>query len=215
MKPVAVTLDIIQGEEKAFMGLLLPVLNVCVEKLKNTKEKNLIHCEPLVDALLVGISSRFCTQLDDLELILASAFHPQFKLSWYKGDELNRKRIMDTMTRLVNEKLVVETQLSNSSSDSEDNFESFFNHLMRASSKSNEGARLVKNYLESPLSTTLPCPSVFPCKPFVELFISYNTPIPSSAAVERMFSLGKDVLKPKRASLSDDHFEMLVFLKGK
>ena len=26
---------------------------------------------------------------------------------------------------------------------------------------------------------------------------------------------GKDVLKPKRSSLRDDNFEMLVFLKGK
>ena len=43
-----------------------------------------------------------------------------------------------------------------------------------------------------------------------ELFVKYNTAIPSSAAVERLFSLGKDVLKP-RSGVSDEHFEMLVF----
>ncbi|KAG7173141.1 hypothetical protein Hamer_G008669 [Homarus americanus] len=47
-----------------------------------------------------------------------------------------------------------------------------------------------------------------------ELFIKYNTPIPSSVAVERMFSMGKDVLRPKRSKMSDKHFEMLVFLWG-
>jgi hypothetical protein len=48
----------------------------------------------------------------------------------------------------------------------------------------------------------------------VKLFVQYNTTIPSSAAVERIFSTGKDILKPKRASLSDKNFERLMFLKG-
>ena len=47
-----------------------------------------------------------------------------------------------------------------------------------------------------------------------QLFICYNTALPFSAEVERMFSTGKDILKPKRAGLSDEHFQMLTFLKG-
>ena len=46
------------------------------------------------------------------------------------------------------------------------------------------------------------------------LFIKTNTAIPSSAAIERVFSTAKDILKPKRAGLSDTHFEMLLFLKA-
>ena len=42
----------------------------------------------------------------------------------------------------------------------------------------------------------------------------YNTTLPSSAVVKRLFSLGKGILKPKRCGLSDEHFEMLAFLKG-
>ena len=45
------------------------------------------------------------------------------------------------------------------------------------------------------------------------MFIHSNTAIPSSAAVERLFSVGKDVLKPKRSGLTDQHFKMLVFFK--
>ena len=48
----------------------------------------------------------------------------------------------------------------------------------------------------------------------VSLQFQYNTTLPSSAAVERLFSLGKDILKPKRCGLSDEHFEKLAFLKG-
>ena len=29
-----------------------------------------------------------------------------------------------------------------------------------------------------------------------------------------LFSMDKDILKPKRSGLSDEHFEMLAFLKG-
>ena len=48
----------------------------------------------------------------------------------------------------------------------------------------------------------------------VDLFIRYNTAIPSSAAVERLFSNGKDILTAKRAKLSDANFERLMFMKG-
>ena len=39
------------------------------------------------------------------------------------------------------------------------------------------------------------------------LFIKFNSPLPSSAAIERLFSLGKVMLKPKRSSLTDEHFD--------
>ena len=48
----------------------------------------------------------------------------------------------------------------------------------------------------------------------VSLLFHYITTLPSSAAVERLFSLGNDILKPKRCGLSDEHFEILAFLKG-
>lgn len=43
--------------------------------------------------------------------------------------------------------------------------------------------------------------------------IPHMDQIPSYTALERVFSLGKDVLKSKRSGLSDSHFKMLVFLK--
>ena len=46
------------------------------------------------------------------------------------------------------------------------------------------------------------------------MFIKYNTPLPSSAAVERLFSKGSDVLRAKRSSLTADNFETLLFIRG-
>ena len=45
------------------------------------------------------------------------------------------------------------------------------------------------------------------------MFNHSNTSLLPSAAIERFFSVGKDVLKPKRGGLTDQHFEMLVFFK--
>jgi len=48
----------------------------------------------------------------------------------------------------------------------------------------------------------------------MKLFAKFNTAIPSSAAVERQFSIGKDILRAKRATLSDANFEKQMFMKG-
>ena len=45
------------------------------------------------------------------------------------------------------------------------------------------------------------------------LFIKYNTTLPSSAAVERLFLLSSGILTAKPASLTSRNFQKPVFLK--
>ena len=54
---------------------------------------------------------------------------------------------------------------------------------------------------------------VFHRRAWVEVFLKYNTGIPSSAAIERVFSVGSDVMEPKRGTLSSENFERLVFIR--
>ena len=48
----------------------------------------------------------------------------------------------------------------------------------------------------------------------MNLLIKYNTPLPISAAVERIFSIGGDILRAKRSALTAFNFEQLIFMKG-
>ena len=47
-----------------------------------------------------------------------------------------------------------------------------------------------------------------------EVFMQYDTPLPSSAAVERLFSLASKVYAPRRNRFSDSVFEKLVILNA-
>jgi hypothetical protein len=71
----------------------------------------------------------------------------------------------------------------------------------------------ISRFFQSKTTNDLRClDSSFPY--IRKLFIQLNTGLPSSAAVERLFSLGGRVLTPMRTQLSDQRFESLVFLRS-
>jgi hypothetical protein len=50
--------------------------------------------------------------------------------------------------------------------------------------------------------------------PLLELYLKMNTPLPSSAPVERLFSLAGRIFVPLRANLKDETFSQLLFLRA-
>ena len=88
MAPVAVALDQIQGEKQCYLGCLIPTLIVTKKKLIDLKTNaNLQFCDPLVNTLLDAIDKRFSSTFEDEEYLLATAFHPKFRLMWMRAFE--------------------------------------------------------------------------------------------------------------------------------
>lgn len=59
MKPIAKSLDILQGDKIVSIGYLLPTLCAIKKSLNNMKAENqLKYCLPLVDVLLNKINTR-------------------------------------------------------------------------------------------------------------------------------------------------------------
>jgi len=46
------------------------------------------------------------------------------------------------------------------------------------------------------------------------VFVQYNTTLPSSAAVKRLFSVGRQIATAKQNQLSNGNFEKLLLLKA-
>ena len=93
MAPVANALYHIQGEKQGYLGCLIPTLIVVKNKLLGLQRTgNLRFCIPLVDSLILALNKRFDDTFVDDECVLATAFHPKFRLKWMGASDKRHKR---------------------------------------------------------------------------------------------------------------------------
>ena len=59
VEPLAITLDGLQGDEHCYYGMLLPKLTQLRYRLEKLQMSTLQYCGALVNALLVGLTTRF------------------------------------------------------------------------------------------------------------------------------------------------------------
>ena len=100
----------------------------------------------------------------------------------------------------------VEHELGNPSKKRKKDFYNCFKAAPRLPCVTSE----VDNFLNEDSAST---DSILKYPNLVKMFVQYNTALPSSASVERLFSVGGQIFKPTRNRLSDSKFEMLLFLK--
>ncbi|XP_061471505.1 uncharacterized protein LOC133379722 [Rhineura floridana] len=219
MEPLAQSLDILQRENGMFMGYLLPTLCNLDRKLEGLENKpeSYTYCFQLLRGVREALRKRFAAIWEDKRLLLAACLHPRFKLDWLESCQATTHTNKYTMEALLKAeiKMGVLNEDSDQSSDKDqegdDLEDDFFNFLPQGKKSAVDTAEeeLVR-YLRSPsrkVSSLHGFPRVLRC------FLQHNTGMPSSAAVERLFSTGGNVMTVKRHSLSDMLFEHLVLLR--
>ena len=236
--PIAKALDMLQGEYQAYFGTLLPTIFVARDNLQALiDEANLKYCKDLAKALLRGLMKRFDHLICDQKCQLATAFHPIFRnLGWLpteKHDILKKK-----MQTLVAEKLkktaekgplnsadvthnIGEAEVTSSTTGAVPGVPAYYLSLLgtltakgRRDIYEVNAKKIIETWTGTPVSSTMLDTDFLREQSLIDLFIEYNTPVPSSAGVERLFSQGGDILRPKRSSLKDERFNMLMFMRG-
>lgn len=226
MEPIASALDFLQGDKYSCFGHVLPVLLQMKQQLE--KLGHLHFCKILRDTLLTALNKRFgsiidLTNTNSQYYILATVTIPKLKLKWLAmSDCSNSKEFCENV-------LIEEAQsflckdinnVEKSSSESEE--DTFFSFLH--DKNVNLHTDITTSDSTKPLDVKVQCLTYLSDKskdlntldkyPIIKkMYIKYNTLLPSSAPIERIFSAGQQILTPRRNNLSDNNFECLMFLK--
>jgi len=224
MEPLAIALDKLQAEKSCFLGYVTPT--IISLRLILIQQTNLIYCRQLALSIIKSLETRF-NFVFDLEnikskpYIIASISHPRFKLSWVPGRYLTYcKNIFLSECNFMNSLTNSDSNsIENDSAGSDDEFYGILTQNKYSIDCS--AADSVQLNVDSTNGVTVQALSYLDSKNkdldmlntfsvVKKLFLKYNTTLPSSAPVERLFSSGSQILTPRRNRLQDKTFEMLL-----
>src|SRR5436190_14150468 len=141
---------------------------------------------------------RFSTLFEKNDLIIASCLHPKFKLNWINGKE--KKLAKNYLKNVLGIRSIDRSRRYH------DDFFAFNQQTKEVESAQEELYRFFKSN-NCGITTLNDYPAI------KKLFIKYNTALPSSASVERMFSVGGSVIMPQRGHFLDNIIEYQILLK--
>ena len=179
------------------------------ESFEPTATQGLIACRPHIQNMIRSLSTRVEGMLEKRENTLAAILLPAFKMDWVE-DEIKRLlyRIM-LKQEFQSIDMANDSNQAQSYGGSESKRSSFFKFKRPSSVKKSE----VDFYLDAQTNEDFTEYIVLP--KLTKLFVKYNTALPSSAPVERLFSIGGQIFKPRRNRLGDANFEKQLLLNAK
>uniref|UniRef100_A0A9J8CTB9 Transposase n=1 Tax=Cyprinus carpio carpio TaxID=630221 RepID=A0A9J8CTB9_CYPCA len=211
LKPLAYSINLLQGEKNCYFGYIVPTILSLKAKLaeKLTQVQFSAH---ILSAVIKAIDTRFGQELASHEARMAASTIPKFRLWWLADEERGAmKTAMVQESRLLHKEPSEDAGTTGNAAvggdpEDDENFFTFETTQMTSSSAEEE----VQRYLRDP-DKSLASLKMYPM--IRDLFLKYNTTLPSSAPVERLFSKGGLIFTPHRNKMTDKHFEQALLLR--
>ena len=218
---LAKAIDLLQGESYCHYGYLLPTLVQLRRQMLILKDSTSIRiCQPIVKATIQGLERRFAAMFEVSGVgeaaAVAAISHPKFKIRWIRclpqiKQKLVYELIISALAAESSETVPANAEPTPLDDDWDfgddptilENLQPTVNH---ATSEVE-----VTRYLEDPD----PSLQMLQKHPLMrKVFRKFNTPLPSSAPVERLFSYATMMDLPKFNRLTDENFEQRVLAKA-
>lgn len=211
MGPISKGLDYLQGDKYSYYGQLLPTLvsiEVKLDRMNNNPA--LTKIKSIIPKVLERFQERFYAHLNfeesSRDAVVAAVCNPKYKLRWIASEPMQEKAkrmFLEEFNKLGQVVQEGEGDANAVADRSEDDFLIF----TQAPPIDNEA----KSYLES-AGTSYEMLEAYP--QVKKLFVRFNTPLNSSAAIERVFNFAGILSDKKRGSMTPSNFSSCMFIKG-
>ncbi|XP_041829892.1 uncharacterized protein zgc:161969 isoform X2 [Melanotaenia boesemani] len=210
--PLAFALELFQAEQKCYLGLVIPTVLSLKNKLKEQKDTASFFND-VINSIVIAIDVRFQELFASTEAKIATATTPQFRLWWMAASEREEMcSLLATEASQMDPCNVTEANTSRNLSTikSEDDFFSYGSAKTSTQIQQWGVMEEIRKYVEG-TGKSLECLQDFPR--VKQLFLKYNTTLPSTAPVQRLFSQKGNLVTSQRNFLTDDYFERIQLLR--
>ncbi|XP_074552719.1 uncharacterized protein zbedx isoform X2 [Halichoeres trimaculatus] len=210
--PLAFALELFQAEQKCYLGLVIPTILSLKNKLNEQKDAANYFAD-VINTIVMAIDVRFQELFTSTEAKIATATTPQFRLWWMAASEKDEMcSLLATEASQMDPCVVTVANTSRNSSaiESEDDFFSYGPVKPAIQMQQRGVMEEVQKYIEGK-GKSLECLQDFPR--VKQLFLKYNTTLPSTAPVQRLFSQKGNLVTSQRNFLTDDYFERIQLLR--
>lgn len=228
MKPIAQSLDRLQGEKNVSIGSVMPCLYFVENEIIRAELKTKFSVNPRIQAtgqdmqsaLLSTFRKRFKLFMDfsnsNRELIVAAVSHPMYKTRWIVDEKfiaLAKTFLEEEAQKLVQNNSDINNVFNEIDEIDEDAFlpRQSFPSTRRLSSEDASGVGIeIVRYLEDRDKDS----EMLKKYPIIQkVHRKFNTTLSSSGPIERMFSQALIIFTPRRNKISDSNFEKSLLLK--